>query len=472
MSAVKEVRRLSDIEATFAYRHALMHGDTQVTTHVTLDAAFGPEQVERAVRLWARRFPLLSLRIGEAGGSLWFRQSGPPCPGQLAQCELPGARTPADLLADEVNDVLPGGGRLWRLRVAHDRMAGVTHVYFTRHHALSDGYAEGRLVRALLDLLFGRPGVDGVPSAVEDLAPNADELTYRPPRRDPPVWPGTASRPGTEHEQGMEHGQRTEHEQGTERGQGAEHCPGARWPLERTGPGASAGESGQPAGQRGADRPWRARGTGVVSLSLPPRESLRLKRWCGERQVTISQFLAAALAESYARTTGRDEVVLSSTVSLRQRYAEHVLVPEAGCFLNVVPTPLRIGVGGPVGHARAYARSLRAADAAWRPGCREHSRIRRAVEAEAAGEGAAGISVTDAGSVDVALGAHAARVTDVRTVVNRKAAAAPAVNALHLSAFKGALGLSLTYPTPGADAGAARATVMELGRRALNPGTP
>ncbi|UYQ62631.1 hypothetical protein [Streptomyces peucetius] len=417
MTAVRDVRRLGDIEATFAYQHALMHGDTQATTGFTVNAEFCPEYVAQAVALWVRRFPLLSLRIGEVRGSLWFQQGPGPGPGQLIQGGPAGHGSPADRLADEVNDVLPAGGGLWRLRVVHGRDPAATRFYFTVHPALSDAHSTGRLVRGLLDLLFKEAAVDGVRPAVEGLPPAADELTYVAP---PPV------------------------------------------PFDPRAAGGRPGEARQPPRRR---PPWSERRAGVVSLSLPPRESLRLNRWCAERRITPGQFLAAALARIHARRTGQEEVVLSNTVSLRGRYAERVMMPDAGCCLHEVAAALRIGGGPTADHARAYAASLRAADAAWRPARREHARIRRAVEAEAAGGTGPDIRVTDAGSVDVALGVHAARVADFRTAVNRKAT--PAVGALHVSVLRGALALSLTYGVPDGDSATAETAARELRNEAL-----
>ncbi|MEU0086116.1 hypothetical protein [Streptomyces sp. NPDC006274] len=427
MTALRDVRRLGDIEATFAYQHALMHGDAQVTTEFTVNAEFCPEYVAQAVARWVRRFPLLLLRIGEVRGSLWFQQGPGLCPGQLTQGEPAGPGRPSDLLADEVNDVLPAGGGLWRLRVVHGRDTAATRFCFTVHPALFDAHSTGRLVRGLLDMLFSQAAVDGVRPAVESLPPATDELTYVAP---PPAAPDLRTAGGR---------------------------PGGAW---QAGPPQAAGRR----------PPWSARRAGVVSLSLPPRESLRLNRWCAERRIAPGHFLAAALARVHARTTGQEEVVLSNAVSLRRRYAEHVVMPDAGCCLHEVAAALRIGGGPTVDHARAYASSLRAADAAWRPARREHARIRRVVEAEAAGGTGPDIRVTDAGSVDVALGVHAARVTRFRTAVNRKAT--PAVGALHVSALRGALGLSLTYGMPGADSATAETTARELRNEALRPAGP
>lgn len=78
--------------------------------------------------------------------------------------------------------VLATGGPLWRLHLVHDPGAGAAHLHFTRSHAISDGRSTGAVVRALLDTLFA-PTDRASPYHVRSVAPNGDELTYRPPER-------------------------------------------------------------------------------------------------------------------------------------------------------------------------------------------------------------------------------------------------------------------------------------------------
>uniref|UniRef100_UPI000A85DE83 hypothetical protein n=1 Tax=Streptomyces sp. NRRL B-24085 TaxID=1709476 RepID=UPI000A85DE83 len=147
-------RRLSATEATFAYTHALTRGSGRLTTSFTVRGTFAPERVERAVRRWLGRLPLLSLRIDGADGGLCFRQGTPP--GQ---------------------DDGAAGERLWRLRAAPGP-AGTTLFRLTVHPAICDGYSVGRLVRPLLDALFDTPGPDAADRAAEALPPDTDDLTY------------------------------------------------------------------------------------------------------------------------------------------------------------------------------------------------------------------------------------------------------------------------------------------------------
>ncbi|MGA5516083.1 SDR family oxidoreductase [Streptomyces pseudogriseolus] len=58
--------------------------------------------------------------------------------------------------------------------------------------------------------------------------------------------------------------------------------------------------------------------------------------------MTVNQFFAAALAESFAVATGRTEVALFTAVSLRKRYTESATLPDVGCFINVLDVPLRL----------------------------------------------------------------------------------------------------------------------------------
>ncbi|MEN8655781.1 hypothetical protein ABCR94_35710 [Streptomyces sp. 21So2-11] len=179
--------------------------------------------------------------------------------------------------------------------------------------------------------------------------------------------------------------------------------------------------------------------------------------------MTVTQFFAAALAESFASgvaaAAGRSEISLFTAVSLRQRYEQSGFLPDVGCFINVVNAPVRLDCGGSTaGHARAYASSFRAADAAWRPPRRDHAAIRRAVEEAAAATESPGICITNVGVVDQALGPHSSRVTGFRTVVNRTGANYALV--LHLAMFKGAFGMQLAFGTPSMD----RSTVENVAK--------
>ncbi|MFC9505287.1 hypothetical protein [Streptomyces sp. NPDC057002] len=380
---VDGVRRLSATEATFAYTHALKRGGGGLTTSFTVNGVFSPERVEAAVELWLRRLPLLSLRIEDTGGAgLWFRQGEP---------------------------VSPDGERLWGLRVGR-ASEGATCFSLSLHPAICDGYSVGRLVRPLLDALFGVPGAC---AGEEELPPDTDELTYESGGVCGMCVPGPARRAPASHRGG-------------------------------TGPGPGRG---RPAGV--------VREGGGVTLDLGPQETRRLRDWCGARRLTVGGFLATVLADAFARESGRREVTVARAVSLRRRYAERALISEPGCVLGVVRARLRaggagrdaVGAGGDlVGRARGHAEVLCSAGRDWRPERRGHTAIRRAVEREAEGAGGPELRVTDAGSVDTALGPHAERVTGFRTV------AAPGAGALdgtlHLSSFKGALSVGLAVGAP------------------------
>ncbi|MGX1561810.1 hypothetical protein [Streptomyces sp. NPDC055506] len=375
------MRRLSDTEATFAYSHALMRGRGGLTTSFTVNGVFSPERVAAAVELWLRRLPLLSLRIEDTGGAgLWFRQGEPES---------------------------PAGERLWGLRVGRASQEA-TRFSLSLHPAICDGYSVGRLVRPLLDALFGVPGA----CAGEELPPDTDELTYESGGVCGVCVPGPARRALTSHRGG-------------------------------TGPGR-----GRPAGVV-------REGGGGVTLALGPYETRRLRDWCGARRLTVAGYLGTVLADAFARESGRREVTVAHAVSLRRRYAERALISEPGCVLGVVRARLRaggagrdaVGAGGDlVGRARGHAEALCSAGRDWRPERRAHTAIRRAVEREAEGAGGPELRVTDAGSVDTALGPHAGRVAGFRTVAARGAGALDGT--LHLSSFKGALTVGLAVGGP------------------------
>ncbi|MFI1182076.1 hypothetical protein ACH4UT_21345 [Streptomyces sp. NPDC020799] len=407
---VELIRKLSDVEAAFAYTHGLLKGNTQVTTWASVDALFGEAELEAAVRRWARRLPLLRARIEERDGSLWFREGPEPEPEQLRHGQLPAGATPEDLQGEELNDVLPTGGALWRLRAAADRRAGVTHLYFTRNHAISDGHSTGGTLRVLLEELFGAPEDAGP----EPFSRNGDELTYRTPATDTPEAAAVPEAP-------------------------ADPIPFA------------------------VRAPWPERGAAFVPVDLTATESDAVKLYCRRRGLTVNQFFATALAESFALTTGRDEVDFFTAVSLRRRYAETEHLTDLGCYISVVRAPLRLDGAGFKDHAQAYRDGFRAADAAWRPVVREHREIRAAVEATAAADSSPGICITNVGPVDASLGAHVERVTGFRTVVNRTGANYGVV--LHLSTFRGAFGLALSYGTPSVDRAVVEGTAKLLRER-------
>lgn len=417
---MENVRKLSDVEASFAYSHALMKGTTQVTTHFTVSGEFDPSHVERVAHQWARALPLLSLRVTEQQDELWFGRGPGPEPEQFRHSLRSPENSLDELLTWELNDVLGNGGPLWRLHTVHDPSGVATHFFFTRNHVISDGHSTGAVVRSFLDLLCPEACGTTLSSAYDvcDLPPNADELTYQPPVP-PTVMP----------------------------------------PPQEAYPKAIPFS---------ARRNWQARSTAFVPLTLSEQESAALRSWCKTREITVNQFFAAALAEAYAQATGRTELSMFTAVSLRRRYAQSALLPDVGCFINVVNTAVRLDDRGLAVNARSYAASFQVADATWRPPQRRHTEIRKAIGDVAAAKAAPGICITNLGVVDPALGPHASRVTGYRTVVNRTDANYGVV--LHLATFKGAFGMSLAYGAPRMDEAVVRSVAKALHDRAVRPG--
>ncbi|GHF08404.1 phthiocerol/phthiodiolone dimycocerosyl transferase family protein [Streptomyces griseoluteus] len=408
MVVVNAVRELSDGEAAFAYTHALMRGTTQVTTQVTVREDIAPALLYRAFEQWASELPLLSLRIEEHAGTLWFTRGPGVLPDQIRHSTLTSPDSPDDVLRRELNEVLETGGPLWRLHAVRDPRAGATHLYFTRNHAISDGHSTGAVIRALLDALF--PSSEPSPYDVGRLPPDADGLTYRAPAGQDFVQPASGRLPFAEH------------------------------------------------------RPWPERGADFVPCALTRPESLALKAWCKQQGVTVNQFFAAALAESYAEATGRTEVGMFTAVSLRQRYAD---LPDVGCFINVLRVSMRPGRGRLTELAREYGTALTSADAAWRPPVRSHAAIRRAVEETAAAGSAPGICLTNVGVVDPALGPHLGRVSGYRTIVNRTGANYGLV--LHLGTLDGTFSPALAFGTPAVERSLALDVAKGLHDRAVRP---
>ncbi|MCZ7458931.1 hypothetical protein [Streptomyces sp. WMMC940] len=422
------VRRLSGTEAGFAHRHALLSGSGLITTSFTVADALPPERVERAVAQWVRRLPLLSLRIEDTGGGLWFRHGTPgPYPVHVLPRPAPVACRGGDGAADAG---IPGAGeRLWRLRVGRGA-AGGTRFALTCHPSICDPYSAGRLARFLLDALFGAPGAVDAPAPEEPLPPDTDELTYEG---------GGVCGCGVCLPRGWPHrGRRAAPPYADVR------AGGPRRPYRRGGTGI--GPAGDQAGREG----------GAVILPLTPGESRRLRDWCGERHLTVGGLLTSRLAGALAGTTGRGEVTVARAMSLRRRYAERALISEPGCVLGVVRASLRTRPGGdPAVRAREDAALLCSAGRAWRPEGPEgpegpgHPGAHRAAEQEAGTTGSPELRVVDAGSVDTALGAHAARVTAFWASGGR--GGGPAGCTLHLSTFKGVLTVSLASQGLGAD---------------------
>lgn len=409
------IRKLSAVEASFAYMHALLRGNTQVTTLLSVNALFGSDVLTRSVACWVHRLPVLAVRIREDWGGLWFCEGPGPTADQLRLSRLPFGQSPTGMIARELNDILPTGGPLWRLHAVADPDAEATHFYFTRNHAISDGYSTAGLLRALLDILFGAVGAEGGGAAgaeLRSLPRNSDQLTYRPPHPETPL----------------------------------SGCP----PIKQI-PFYEI-------------RPWGERRTEFVTVDLPAEESAVVKRFCKAHGLTVNEFFVTTLAESFAETVSRDAVGFFTAVSLRKRYAEAEFLPDPGCFISVVKAPLHLDGGSLVANAHNYRSRFGAADAAWRPSAWEHAQIRRAVENVAGLDAFPGICITNVGAVDTALGPHSDRVTGFRTVVNRIGANYGMV--LHLSTFRGSFGLTLSYGSPSMDRAVVAGTAKLLRERA------
>ncbi|WNI16060.1 hypothetical protein [Actinacidiphila sp. ITFR-21] len=435
MTAGRRVRRLSDGEATFAYQHALLRGTTQVTTCVTFAAPVEPAALRRAVPVWAARFAALSVRIEEGRDGLWFRESAGVAPEQLVVAEA-GPEESADLLLRrELNDLLVTGGPLWRLRAAV-RPDGVRQLFFTRNHAVSDGYTAGILLRGLLAELYGGAGA----ASAAPLLPSADDLTYRPPA------PDTGG------------GADTDTDTDTDTAAAARAAGSAA--------SATAPVAGPPV-PFAATAPWPERGADFLPLVLTAGESARVLGHCRADGLTVNEFFATALAEAFAGATGRAETDFFTAVSLRRRYTQAAAYADPGCLIGVVRSPLRLDGDTFAADALTYRAAFRAADAAWRPGARPHAAIRAAVVGLGEAAASPGICITNVGVLDPLLGPYADRLTDIRTVVNRTAANYNVV--LHLSTFQGRFGLALAYGTPSVDPAVVARTHRSLAARAVSP---
>lgn len=412
------IRKLSDVEATFGYMHAELRGTTQITTLLSVNSLFRPELLAHSVATWARRIPILSLRIRETLGELWFCQGPAKTEDQFRLSQLHPGQSPDATMAVEVNDILPTGGPLWRLHAFAEPTAGSTHFFFTRNHAISDGYATGVVMKALLDVLFGGANLTEAPAfdtGSGRLPPRSDLLTYTPPSAETPE----TAPPMPEYV--------------------------GQVPFFK-------------------NSPWTERRTGFITVDLTRDESASVQRTCKKHGLTINEFFATALAEAFAETVCQETMGLYTAVSLRKRYAETGFLLEPGCFISVVQARLRLGGSSLVANARTYRTSLRVADAEWRPPQRTHAEIRSTVEGMAALQSFPGICITNVGRVDGALGDQAGRVTGFRTVVNRTGANYGIV--LHLSTLNDSFGLTLAYGTPSMDRNIVHHVAALIGSRA------
>lgn len=406
---MKRLRKLSDVEASFALMNALLAGNTQVTTLVTLDGEFDPRQVETSVHRLIDLFPFLGTRIVEDAGILWFFESADRSGIEITHRRLRTGQSPHDLLRLELNDVLPTGGLLWRMRVVMDPGTDQTHFYFTRNHAISDGFSTTKLWGVFLRLINGA----AMPQdAIQvRIAPNADALTYRPPEEPAMV----------------------EELREAERQTTLPYC---------------------------VDVPVDERRAEFVSIPFSVAETDEVRAFCKRHGVTVNQFFTAALARGFSQSTGTAETNMFTAVSLRKRYVENEFLSDIGCFINVINPHLPIHDAPLLQVAAYYQTAFCRQDALWRPLGRDHTAIRAAVEEMGQRGYFPGICITNLGVLDIPLQPYLPLVKEFRTVVNRVGANYGVV--LHLSMVGGAFTASLAYGSPCMSPSIAEATVAEI----------
>ncbi len=297
------LRRLSDVEAAFARTHALMHGTTQVTTHVTVRGDLDPEHFRRGAERWAAELPLLSLRMEERPDGLWFTTGPGPRPGQIRHDPLGTPESADDDLRGELNDVLETGGPRGGYASSATRARG-------RRTSTSPATTRSRTATPPVPwsaLCWTRCS----PRPTGERSRRPDPATQRRRVHDPSTR--AAGRPGT--------GVRA----------------AARAPAVRGAP--AVGRTGR--GLRPADvHPGGEPGPQVL---VPGAE--------GDGQ-SVLRGRAGRLVRRGHGPFGGESV---HGPSLRRRYGESAELPDVGCFINVLNVPVRVGRGDPVDEARDYA---------------------------------------------------------------------------------------------------------------------
>src|SRR3954462_12611344 len=100
------IRKLSSIEANMAYMHALLNGNTQVTTRLSIAADVTAEKIELATEALFRRYQILRCCIRGEGDQLYFHDHDELARVAIRYDELGPSVSLSDVLLSETADVI------------------------------------------------------------------------------------------------------------------------------------------------------------------------------------------------------------------------------------------------------------------------------------------------------------------------------------------------------------------------------
>lgn len=392
---MNRLRKLSTIEATLAYQHALLQGNTQATTLLSLNGLWSFSAMHRAFEQLFGRYAMLQTCIVADDTELWFHEHADFLRIAVTQQRLDrsDASPLSSLLEAELNRLLDPGHALWRVHIVSCEAAQQTHVFLTRHHAVSDAFTTHHLLSEWLQLL-AHGGTS--PSVVVPLSAGADALTFRQAR----PRPASAAKPGSE-------------------------GPSADLSWPHTG-----------------ETPVNQRTTGVATIEFERDTSIAILKGARSLGFSLNTACAASWAKSCIAAGDRRAVTLFTALSLRARSASTTRIAEVGCYIDthgcVLPGSL-----GFVELAQYYQTSLDDAATRLAPVQASHAAIRDRVRGLARSTAFQGIGLTNMGRIDSVLITHGIPVTRVQTLANRSGGLAAAV--LHVCALAERLYLSVAY---------------------------
>ena len=387
---MKKYRRLNAIEASMASTHALLGGTTQVVSLLSFRGSFDQQRLISSFERLFTAHEILRLSIVEDENSFEFRGEVdfPRVERMLeATSEIP---TVERLLEKELNSIIDPKIGLWRYRIITDSHRGLSHLLFTRHHAISDGYTTLRLMRDLLAYYS-----TGTPIAPELLSIGADKR-IRSCRRAPFL----------------------------QKAAGNQRIQPSRFPFAEF-------------------VPIHLRSTRVESRKISGVTLAELSASAKVRGQTLNSQLVAIFARAVGEEAALDVVNVFTAVSLRKQPYSETQVSDLGCFITVSDVAIELSSLECI--AQRYGKSISKHRDTFVPSFREHADIRASVKSRSSSSEFQGIAVTNVGSADQIQEASALEIVDYRSVANRNGGLF--AMALHLSFLRGELTISLTYPT-------------------------
>lgn len=398
---MEKIRSLSMVEASFAYMHSLLSGNTQVTTLVTVDGYHTIENVRTCLSSVFLRHPLLAACIREEQGALWFYLHNDFSRIEISEISAPKGLCAHDLLQHELSDLLPSEHALWRMRMATERDDNVTHFLFTRNHAISDGHSTCVIFSDFLAALYGeryatsRALTGEFPRGLDEWVSEGMTIGCAKQSADDVAEVVIDSR--------------------------------SRLPVYDHAPVGN-------------------RATGVSIICLRESAAGRIINACHTHNVSVNDLFSAVLVKCFCDATVTNETNLFTAVSLRNRLGVPGHIGDIGCFITVLDNHVPYSGESVIELAARQSAALRESMRAWRPANRTHSQIKTSIAQLRESQHFPGISITNLGVVDGVIGARSQVVREFRTVVNRAGANYGIV--LHLSTLHDQFTITLTYPTP------------------------